>query len=207
MTTNRTLIVGASLGLLVAIPGVALALQVSADGPDAAPHTRAALVTRLQQHFAAADANHDGAITQAEADAARTAMRSEHRQAMFTRLDADHDGKLSLAEFSAPRPDRGPEAQGGGEHGRGHGGPGGGRWGHRGGPDGDHGRGGPGEGGMFARADADHDGRVTFAEFSARPLAMFDRADANHDGTVTRDEMRAAWRGMRDHNGPPPAGE
>lgn len=57
---------------------------------------------------------------------------------------------------------------------------------------------------MFARFDADHDGRITEAEFDAvhkthpgakanrRPTSLFVRADANKDGIVTRAEFDGA---------------
>lgn len=211
MTKRSKIIIGASLGLLVGVPGVALAVG---DGHDL-PRTRAEVQSRVQERFAALDANHDGAVTQAEADAARAqhmqeraARRAERTQARFARLDTDHNGQLSPAEFAA-RPDRGPEARGGDEdrrgprHGwgggrRGHGGHGDG---HRGGPDA-----GP-DGGrdMFARADANRDGRLTLAEMTAPALARFDRIDANRDGTISREEMQAARRTMRDAPPPPAA--
>jgi hypothetical protein len=76
---------------------------------------------------------------------------------------------------------------------------------------------------MFARVDANHDGRVTPDE--ARAMAehrrgdmqqhMFDRIDANHDGNISRDEFAQA-HAMHDgpgpdgghgmHMGPPPGG-
>jgi hypothetical protein len=39
--------------------------------------------------------------------------------------------------------------------------------------------------------DADGDGKLTFAEFTARPTEMFTRADTNKDGTVTLAELQA----------------
>lgn len=44
----------------------------------------------------------------------------------------------------------------------------------------------------FEHVDADHDGRVTYAEASARPLRLFDTADINHDGVVSPMERQAA---------------
>jgi hypothetical protein len=45
------------------------------------------------------------------------------------------------------------------------------------------------------RADVDHDGNVTLAEYHAMTAALFARMDANADGTVTADELQA-MRGM-----------
>jgi EF-hand domain pair/EF hand len=51
---------------------------------------------------------------------------------------------------------------------------------------------GPARGPMRAGpADANGDGKVTFAEFSAGPTEAFTRADANKDGTVTIAELQA----------------
>ena len=44
----------------------------------------------------------------------------------------------------------------------------------------------------FGHVDADRDGRVTYAEASARPLRLFDLADVNRDGTVSPAEREAA---------------
>mgnify|MGYP002143804265 CR=1 FL=1 len=44
------------------------------------------------------------------------------------------------------------------------------------------------------RGDADADGKITFAEFSARGAEAFARADANKDGTVTIAELQAMKR-------------
>lgn len=57
-------------------------------------------------------------------------------------------------------------------------------------------RGGKG-GGMFARADADKDGRVSQQEFIARATERFQRLDANGDGFLTKDE---AASGRKHHH-------
>ena len=46
-------------------------------------------------------------------------------------------------------------------------------------------------------ADANKDGTITKAEFTAGAMAMFDRADSNKDGYVTADEMKAGRQAMR----------
>src|SRR3546814_14633446 len=52
-------------------------------------------------------------------------------------------------------------------------------------------------GDMFAKLDANSAGKVTKAEFTAKPLEMFGKADANKDGTVTPEARKAAWEKMR----------
>ena len=200
--TKTPWIVGAALAATLAAAGYAQAEH----GP---PRTRAELQAKIAEHFKKADTNGDGYVTKAEFDAARETMkakfaekREEHREKEFAMLDANKDGQLSKAEFMAPPP-----------HHDGMGGPEG-----PGGPDGDHEHGHHGgwmmhghgmHGGMammmmghggdewFARADANHDGKVSLAEAEAGPLAMFDRADTNHDGTVSPEEHEAARAAMR----------
>lgn len=46
----------------------------------------------------------------------------------------------------------------------------------------------------FARADADHDGRLTLKEFTADSLTFFDSMDVNHDGVVDGFEGQAYER-------------
>ena len=47
----------------------------------------------------------------------------------------------------------------------------------------------------LARADANHDGRVTRDEYHASFNAMFARLDADHDGVISPEERRA-FRGF-----------
>ncbi|WP_375380782.1 hypothetical protein [uncultured Sphingomonas sp.] len=72
------------------------------------------------------------------------------------------------------------------------------------------GGGGGGGAGMMRMADANGDGIVTRAEYTAAVDARFDRMDRNHDGVLSPDEMpaRGEWRGGRGGQGgadaPPP---
>ncbi|MBY3597830.1 EF-hand domain-containing protein [Rhizobium bangladeshense] len=47
---------------------------------------------------------------------------------------------------------------------------------------------------MFAIADSDGDGALSFEEATAIHKRIFDSVDANSDGKVTREEMQAFWR-------------
>lgn len=168
---------------LAAVP--ALALQQG----GAQPMTRAAVQTMVQTHFGQADANRDGFVTKAEAEASRDAMRQqrqakrgERRAELFARLDADKNGSISQAEFTA-RPDRADRAE---------------RRTDRAERRGDRmerrGQRGAMGGRMFERADADKDGRVSLAEATAPALAMFDRVDTDRNGTVSAEERAAAMQ-------------
>ncbi|CAN7330818.1 EF-hand domain-containing protein [Rhizobium sp. LjRoot258] len=46
---------------------------------------------------------------------------------------------------------------------------------------------------MFAVADADGDGALSFEEVTAIHKRIFDSVDANKDGKVTTDELQAFW--------------
>lgn len=50
---------------------------------------------------------------------------------------------------------------------------------------------------MFERADSDHDGKLTLAEFAGREEKFFARLDKNNDGVITRDEMASSRKGYR----------
>ena len=185
----KKLMIGVGLTALLALP--ALAADQGAPRPEPKPMTRAEVQTKLAERFAKLDLNKDSAITKAEVDQAREAMkarrteqRAKHRDERFQRLDTNKDGQLSKAEYDAgfaARGQRDGKAGPGGRHHRGM---------HRGMMH-------RGQGDFLARLDANKDGKVTLPEFEAKPLAMFDRADANKDGTVTPAERQAARQAMR----------
>jgi len=114
------------------------------------------------------DANHDGQVT-----------RDEYRaqaSATFDRLDTNHDGFLDQSEMGAMRGRMG----GGAGMAPPPGAPMPPPPGAEGGPRGRHGHGMGGK--MMERADADHDGRISLAEYQAQAKTRFDRLDTNHDG-------------------------
>lgn len=220
MTPTKSLTLGgAALAVTLAIAAFAQPAPPEHGMGMGMPTTRTALQDMIAQHFKALDANGDGVVTKAEFDAGREAMRKkmeakrgEHRAGMFAMLDKNHDGSLSKDEFMAPPPHDGMMGHGPDGHDMPPPPPGG--------PDGDHGmdHGGDHHGGAmhghrmmmmhrmgamgmgekwFDRADTNHDGKLTLAEASTRPLDMFNRADANHDGTISPEEHEAAMEKMR----------
>src|SRR3546814_18755663 len=99
-------------------------------------------------------------------------------------MDTDKNGQISKAELDAAHAAR-AEKWGDGKRGdrkimRGH------HMGH-----------GEMRGDMFATLAANSDGKVTKAEFTAKPLDMFGKAEANKAGTVTPDKPKADWETMR----------
>lgn len=54
--------------------------------------------------------------------------------------------------------------------------------------------------GLFDRADADHDGRLSKAEHAAAAQLMFDELDADHDGDASAAEMDAHHAAMHDRH-------
>ena len=158
------------------------AVAMAQPMPERGEMTREQATERAAQAFARMDVNDDGVLDPADREAA---MRQR-----FDAADTDGNGQLSFAEVTAAQESRratrderrAERAE------RGAGRPAMRRLLARGmGP--------IGEGRMFERADADSDGSVSQAEFTAEALARFDRADANGDGTISRDERRAL-RGM-----------
>ena len=149
--------------------------------------TRAEFDTAQRARFDQMDGNKDGFFTPEEVQASFEARRADMEKQRFATLDTDKNGQLSQSEFEAAR-ERGP-------------GPGPGappmRLGGRGGPDGPGRPGGFGARGGRIGPDTDNDGKVSFAEFSARGAEAFAHADTNKDGTVTIAELQALPRGPR----------
>jgi Ca2+-binding EF-hand superfamily protein len=54
---------------------------------------------------------------------------------------------------------------------------------------------------MLRRADTDHDGALSRAEFDTASDAVFARLDLNHDGNITSDEAERAAEAMRARHG------
>ena len=174
-----------SIGVAVlATAGVAVAAPALAPKRDM---TRAQVQATAAERFAKMDANSDGKLDQAD--------RAARQAKMFDRIDADHDGAISRDEFTAMhRGGRGGAHAGmtGMDHGQATGAhrQGGHRMGQRGGFGG-------ARMGMAKAADANNDGAISQAEFTAGALKMFDAADADKNGTVTRAERTAARDAMK----------
>ncbi len=196
---NRSHLIDCAAVLAVAMTSVPALAQMGGHmmAMHDAPVTRAEVEAKVKTMFASVDANHDGTVTKAEADGAREGHMKSMRDAHFASMDANKDGSISRAEFDAAH--TGPEMGGiahenhqaaAKDHGGGH---------HK------MGKGGHDRmamrmdgAGMFERADADKDGKVTLAEALSKPLAHFDAADTNHDGTLSAEEHMAAHAKMRD---------
>jgi EF-hand domain pair len=138
------------------------------------------------------DVNKDGVLNEAD----REAKLAE----MFDMIDTNHDGAISKAEFMEHHKKmmegRGPDGKG------------------RDGAPGAFPPPPPGAGmammmgpaahmlhEMAEKADTNHDGTITRAEFDAAVKAHFDAADTNHDGKLTPAERRSAWMAMRKEHG------
>lgn len=198
---KKIVLIGAAAAALIATPS--LAQQVRGGFDRSAGVTRAEVQTRVRDMFARIDANRDGYVTQAEAQAFRGAMRGERHEARqdrreqrFARLDANRDGEISRAEFFAS-PQRAERAQRGERRGL--------RNERRADRLARRGQ----RGGMFARLgerrfdriDVNNDGRISLAEATQLRLEAFDRADVNRDGRVTREESRAIRAGRQQSRG------
>ncbi|MEO8176589.1 MAG: EF-hand domain-containing protein [Sphingomicrobium sp.] len=169
-------------------------------GERNAVQTRADVARHVQTAFAMLDTNHDGSITKAEADAAksdhggkRTGHAGKPSSAMFDRLDANHDGSISRAEFDATRGHREQRMASADKD----------RGGHSG-ERGMHGGRGPGamHARMFEMSDTNRDGKVTLQEATNAALSHFDSMDANRDGQLTPDERKQMHDRMRAEHKP-----
>ncbi|ESQ87879.1 EF-hand domain-containing protein [Asticcacaulis benevestitus] len=113
------------------------------------------------------------------------AEREGPKRPLFSDIDTNSDGVISQAEFDAFKAKR--------SEGHGHG--------HWGGHRGRHHMGPP----DLKTLDTDGDGKVSFAEFSARSKALFGRLDTDHDGSLSAAELKARPpRGREGEDGPPP---
>ncbi|WP_332817484.1 EF-hand domain-containing protein [Sphingopyxis sp.] len=192
---------------LVAVPVLAApggAAKGDADGNGVL--TRAEAQASATQMFAKMDANKDGKLDAAD----RTAQHAERHAKMFASLDADGNGSISKAEWdqhsadrAEKRAERGEKRAAAGEAGEGK------RdvmRGHHGKRGGHHGMGSR----MMGKADTDGDKAISQAEFQTAALARFDAADANKDGQVTAEERKAQrgeWRAKRGVAPAAPTGE
>lgn len=141
---------------------------------------------RAERMIETFDADGDGSVTATEI--------KDHRTATFTSVDADGNGMLSQEEFDMLRQIRDArraearkqmtEAQGAGEAK--------GKW--MGGKGMGKGKNGEGRGPSFTRMDADGDGSVSLAEFTANSDRMFARLDRNSDGVVTTADFQKKAR-------------
>lgn len=171
--------------------------------------SRAQVQAMVARHFERLDADRDGVVTKAEAEAMRDRRMAHMEERMkarsaqsFDRLDADNDGSISRQEWESGAEKRiekrivireraaggsaGSEAP---AHGRAM------RM--------MHGPGMPGmTGHMFELSDADGDGRVSLAEAQATAMRHFDMADTDRNGTVTPEEMRQMHRKMMNERRP-----
>lgn len=193
MTSMKTLLLGLSAAALT-IGGVACAQapannapanqkprmerpRMDADGDGVI--TRAEAQARATELFAKLDVNKDGKLDKAD----RELMHQQRREKMFAKLDTNGDGSISKAEFMA---DRGPE-------GRGPGGPG---------PDGMDGPPPPPPGGEHdGMRPGMHGGKMGRGGHHGGPgrfggprggMMMEKQADTNNDGAVTQAEFVAA---------------
>ena len=142
--------------LLLMLAAPAAAQNSGGDVP------RATYIQVQDREFGKMDANKDGQVTRAEAEAfqraAAVAEAGTRARALFGQLDSDRNGQLSFAEFA--RVQSGPPQVNGQP------------W--------------------VTQLDANKDGRVSLVEHRAGKLRHFDNIDSDKYGTVTTSEMRAA---------------
>lgn len=159
--------------------------------------TRAEAEKAAAQMFARLDVNKDGKLDRADREQARAAMREKHFAALDANGDGAVSKAEFMADKGPGGPggpgmgDHDMDGPGGpGKHG-GHG--------SMGGHHGMGGPGGMGGGMMMMAkmADTDNDGAVSQSEFMAAATKHFDMADANHDGQITKAERQAAHAAMK----------
>ncbi|MEW9855111.1 EF-hand domain-containing protein [Novosphingobium sp. M1R2S20] len=181
-------------GTAYAAPGDMRA-KMDTDGNGTITRTEAQAATTAM--FAKLDVNKDGKLDRADWSQRRQQMKAER----FDQLDANNDGQLSRQEFTAGSDRARRDGKGSATAGRA--------------DKGQHAKAGPRDGhgggmhhrgmmGMGRMADANNDGAVSQAEFTAAAMKHFEAADANNDGQVTaqehqamREQMKAKWQQMR----------
>ena len=214
---------------LAATAATATAVVCAAAGPESPSHSKHGMPTTrdgvgqaVERHFARLDADRDGFVSKAEADAAaeRRHSRASERMhkpgsALFERLDANKDGVVTRAEaepvFASRQVDIahvGPgetpprrnwdaltsrlDTNRDGAISRAEFDVGEAQRAQMRSERGGHGAGFTGR--MFEAADSNKDGRVSLDEAQAAATAHFAAADANGDGTLSVEERRAARR-------------
>lgn len=187
----KKLTLGLSLAALAmaGAAGAAQTRQTMRDGDWNKTVTRAEAQAKAGEMFDKMDLNHDGKLDAAD--------RQAHQDMKFSHLDTNKDGAISREEFDAAhkRPGMDGDHKGAGPM-AGHEGMGDGQGKHRMG--GRH----PGMGMMMLhKADANKDGAVSKAEFTAQAMKHFDMADADKDGKVTPAERKAAHEMMKQRMG------
>jgi Ca2+-binding EF-hand superfamily protein len=152
--------------------GVSAAIALAQPAPPR-EITRDQAKAGAEKLFSAMDLNHDGKLDPAD--------REARVSRMFDRIDANHDGTISRAEFLTAHLDANRQHEDAAA-----------------GPQGMMRARALGMGAEILReADPEHTGTVTHDAFVNAALGLFDRADANHDGKVTPEERRAAMAGAR----------
>lgn len=141
--------------------------------------TRAEAEAEGQRLFDRMDADKDGALIREEAEVGARAVAQEELVARFKALDTNGDGRVTVDESKLParffaRLDTNQDKAVTREElaAVSHFGAGKSNF-------------------MFAKADANKDGKVTRAEGTQAALARFDLADENRDGAITRAELEA----------------
>jgi len=151
---------------------VLLALaQAAAPAAKAAPQqpTKAAVEADARATFQRIDANKDGKVNKAEADAAwataRSTVDTRRKQALdanFAKLDKNKDGSISRLEFESIAPNRMANA--------------------------------PAASPWFSANDINRNGTVELNEAVARAQRNFEAIDKDSNGVLSAQELNAARR-------------
>ena len=145
--------------ILAACP---LALVAGAAPAQSSDIPRTEFLRVQDSEFQKMDADKNGQVTRAEAEAyqraAALARARASNQALFAQLDKDRNGMLSPAEFAAVNA---AAAQVDGRP-------------------------------FITQLDSDKNGQVSLVEHRAGKLSYFDKIDLDKNGIVTAAEMRAA---------------